>query len=79
MAVDGHDRPRREFDEVKRLPADSTTQIEDRRRRWQVVTETDGPCRAGTIARTLPGQGFVDLEEDLPEAWRGFVHATCAS
>jgi len=68
-----------ELGEVKRLPADSASQVEDRWGLWKFTAKTKGPCGASAVTGTLPGQAFVDLEEDLPEAGSGFVHATYAA
>ena len=65
--------------ELQGLPADSAPQIEDLGGSWKVTAEAKGPGSAGAIAGPLPGQAFVELEEDLPEAGAGLVHAICSS
>ena len=74
MAVNRHDGTRREFDELEGLPADSAPQVEDRRGLWKFTAKTKGPCGASTVTGALPGKGFVDLEEDLPETRARLVH-----
>jgi len=78
MAVDGNDGAAREFGQVQRLSADAATQVPHRRRRRQTAAQTEGSCGTCPVARTLPGQGFDDLEEDLPETRCEFVPASCS-
>jgi hypothetical protein len=79
MPVNRHDGSRSEFSEVKGLSAGSTAHIKDCRRRRQISAQAEGFGSARTVARPLPGQGFENLEEYLPETrphltHRRFIH-----